>query len=164
MKPLLLLILASGPVLASDASVLQCRGVTEASARLACYDAIPVGRAAPAAPGAAAPATAAVATPAAAPAATATASAASVKAAEQSFGLPQKVDLDYIESSIPGKFEGWGPNQQFTLANGQVWRIADGSSAYYVAKDVKVKIQKKTFTNFMMIEGVNQSPNVRRVK
>ena len=157
MKPLLLLILASGPVLASDASLLQCRGVTEAGARLACYDAIPVGRAAPAVAVAAAPAAAPVA-PAPASAATA------AKAAEQSFGLPQKVDLESIESTIPGKFEGWGPNQQFTLANGQVWRIADGSSAYYVAKDVKVKIHKKTFTNYMTIEGVNQTPNVRRVK
>lgn len=156
--------LVSAPVWASDASLLQCRSVTEASARLACYDAIALSRAAPATAVAAAPsAAAAVATPAAA-ALPAAASAASVKAAEQSFGLPQKVDLDYIESSIPGKFEGWVPNQQFTLANGQVWRIADGSSAYYVARDVKVKIQKKTFTNFMVIEGVNQSPNVRRVK
>jgi hypothetical protein len=152
MKSLLLLLLASGPALADDASVLQCRNLKDAAPRLACYDNIVVP--------AARPVQAAAPTPAGA-AATAT----SVKAAEQSFGLPEKSVVDAIESSIPGKFEGWGPNQQFTLANGQVWRISDGSSAYIVANDVKVRIEKGMFKSMVMkIQGVNQSPSVRRVK
>lgn len=152
MKSLLLLLLASGPALADDASVLQCRNLKDAAPRLACYDSIVVP--------AARPVQAAAPTPASA-AATAT----SVKAAEQSFGLPEKSVVDAIESAIPGKFEGWGPNQQFTLANGQVWRISDGSSAYIVANDVKVRIEKGMFKSMVMkIQGVNQSPSVRRVK
>lgn len=150
MKLLILLLLASGPALADDASVLQCRNLKDAAPRLACYDAIVVGAARPAA----AP------MPVAAPV-----TAASVKAAEQSFGLPEKSEIEAIESTIPGKFEGWGPNQHFTLANGQVWRIADGSSAFHVATDVKVRIEKGSFkSNSMTIQGMNQKPSVRRVK
>lgn len=153
MKSLILLLLASGPALADDASVLQCRNLKEAGPRLACYDAIAVPSARPAA----APVAAAATAPARA--------AASVKAAEQSFGLPEKSVVDAIESTIPGKFEGWEPNQQFTLANGQVWRIADGSSAYHVGTDVKVRIEKGSFkSNFMQVEGMNQYPSVRRVR
>jgi len=153
MKSLILLLLAAGPALANDASVLQCRNLNDAAARLACYDAIVLAPARPAA----AP------TPMAAP--TPVAAAASAKAAEQSFGLPEKSTVDAIESVIPGKFEGWGPNQHFTLANGQVWRISDGSSAFHVATDVKVKIEKSTLrSNSMTIEGMNQKPSVRRVK
>jgi len=155
MKSLILLLLATGPALADDASVLQCRNLKDAAPRLACYDAIAI----PAARPAAASTPVAAAMPGAAPVA------ASIKAAEQSFGLPEKSEVEAIESTIPGKFEGWGPNQQFTLANGQVWRISDGSSAYHVANDVKVRIEKSTFrSNTMTIQGMNQKPSVRRVK
>ena len=147
MKPLLLLILlASSPAFASDDAVLACRNLKDATQRLACYDGIVL-------PAKSAPAAAAPATPAA------------VKAAEQSFGQPQKAVVNAIESTIPGKFEGWEPNQQFTLANGQVWRISDGSSAYFVGNDVKVRIEKGAFSaHFMKIEGSSQYPSVRRVK
>jgi len=145
MKPLLLLILlASSPAFASDDAVLTCRNLKDPGQRLACYDGIVL----PAKTAAVAPAT---------PAA--------VKAAEQSFGQSQKAVVNAIESTIPGKFEGWEANQQFTLANGQVWKIVDGSSAYFVGNNVKVRIEKGTFSaHFMKIEGSSQYPSVRRVK
>jgi hypothetical protein len=147
MKPLLLvLLLASTPAFADDAAVLTCRNLKDSTLRLACYDGIvlPVK-----------PAASAAAPP----------SAAAVKAAEQSFGQQQKAVVSAIESTIPGKFEGWEPNQQFTLANGQVWKIADGSSAFFVGNDLKVRIEKGSFSaHFMKIEGSSQYPTVRRVK
>ncbi|SHH17790.1 hypothetical protein [Massilia sp. CF038] len=147
MKPLLLvMLLASTPAFADDAAVLTCRNLKDPALRLACYDGISV---------------------AAKPLAKATepASPAAIKAAEQSFGQPQKAVINAIESTIPGKFEGWEPNQQFTLANGQVWKIVDGSSAYFVGNDVKVRIEKGSFSAmFMKIEGSTQYPTVRRVK
>jgi hypothetical protein len=147
MKPLLLLILlASSPAFASDDAVLTCRNLKDPGPRLACYDGIVL-------PAKTAAATVVPATPAA------------VKAAEQSFGQQQKAVVTAIESTIPGKFEGWEPNQQFTLANGQVWKIVDGSSAYFVGNDIKVRIEKGMFSaHFMKFEGHSQYPSVRRVK
>ncbi len=139
---------------ADDAGLLRCRALVDAGARLACYDALALGAAQR-------PPTAATGAAAATPGA-----AAAAPSLHNEFGLQSTPagELKFIDSHINGAFNGWNPDQQITLANGQVWRIADGSSAYYVAKDVKVKIHKKTFTNYMTIEGVNQTPNVRRVK
>lgn len=146
MKPLLLLILlASSPAFASEDPVLTCRNLKDPMQRLACYDGIvvaakPVASAAPASP-------------------------AAIKAAEQSFGQQQKPVVSAIESTIPGKFEGWEPNQLFTLANGQVWKVVDGSSAYFVGNDLKVRIEKGAFSaHFMKVEGSTQYPTVRRIK
>lgn len=150
MKPLLLLILlASSPAFANDDAVLTCRNLNDPAQRLACYDGIVI-----------------PAKTAARGAAPAAASPAAIQAAEQSFGQRQpKVSVNAIESTIPGKFEGWEPNQQFTLANGQVWKIVDGSSAFFVGNDVKVRIEKGAFTaHFMKIEGSTLYPSVRRVK
>lgn len=150
MKPLLLvLLLASTPVFANDDAVMTCRNLKDSALRLACYDNIAIP----------------VKTAASAPAPAAPPSAAAIKAAEQSFGQQQKAVVSAIESTIPGKFEGWEPNQQFTLANGQVWKIVDGSSAYFVGNDLKVRIEKGTFSaHFMKVEGSSQYPSVRRVK
>ncbi|HEY0062396.1 MAG TPA: hypothetical protein VGC21_09765 [Telluria sp.] len=148
MKPLLLvLMLASSPAFADDAAIATCRNLKDNALRLACYDGIRV------ADKPVASATAAAPSPAA------------LKAAEQSFGQQQKAVINAIESTIPGKFEGWEPNQQFTLANGQVWKVVDGSSAYFVGNDLKVRIEKGSFSAmFMKIEGSTQYPTVRRVK
>lgn len=161
MKTLLLLLLASGSALADDASVLQCRTMADAGKRLACYDAMVVG--AKPAPSAA-PVAAAVPTAAAVPAATAV-PAPAWKGTEQSFGLEQKAALSSLESTIPGKFTGWRPKQQITLANGQVWRISDESTADVDGTDLKVRLEKGIFgATYMRIQGVNQAPTVRRVK
>jgi hypothetical protein len=145
-----LLLATSGAALANDKAaadvtipgdaVLHCRALGDTSARLACYDAIPVARAAAPAP-------------------------------EQNFGLqpPRKAEPEtpaFIESTITGSFEGWGPGTQFTLANGQVWRVADGSDAVLPPmRDPKVRIVRNFFgTTFLEIPGTNSSPSVRRVR
>jgi hypothetical protein len=142
-----LLLLASGTALASDASsILQCRALADSTARLACYDAIKV-------EAAAAPATAA-------------------NTPEQSFGMetikkkPEQEQPQAIESTIAGDFDGWGPTSQIKLANGQVWRVIDGSEAILPrAHNPKVRIERNMFgTLFLHVEGTNNSAKVRRVQ
>jgi hypothetical protein len=146
------LLSVSGAALADDAAILTCRALGESQARLACYDRIPVG----AQPAAAA----AVAARAAAPAAT----------AEQRFGLEQvqrkEAEPQSIESTIEGNFDGWEPGAQIRLANGQVWRVVDGSSAVLTPmKNPRVKVTRNMIgTLFLEIEGTNNSPKVRRVR
>lgn len=151
---ILSLLSVSGAALADDAAILTCRALGDSQARLACYDRIPVG-AQPAATLAAASAT-----PGAAPAAT----------AEQRFGLEQvqrkEAEPQSIESTIEGNFGGWEPGAQIRLANGQVWRVVDGSSAVLAPmKNPKVRVTRNVFgTLFLEIEGTNNSPKVRRVR
>jgi hypothetical protein len=146
------LLSVSGAALADDAAILTCRALGESQARLACYDRIPVG----AQPAAAA----AVPARAAAPAAT----------AEQRFGLEQvqrkEAEPQSIESTIEGNFDGWEPGAQIRLANGQVWRVVDGSSAVLTPmKNPRVKVTRNMIgTLFLEIEGTNNSPKVRRVR
>ena len=160
---------------ADDGDLARCRAITDASARLACYDAIPLAAAtrAPAAPVAApaasAPLAATVATRAPAPveerALPATAAA---KPAADQFGLenkPPKDQLQEIITRIDGTFDGWVPNQRIRLANGQVWQIADDTSRWFTFVNPKVTIWRGTFGVFYMnIEGHNQSPRVKRVQ
>jgi len=150
--PLAVLLLASGSALANDAALLKCRTVTDVAARVACYDAIPVGVARPAA---------AASTPAAAaPAAT----------AEENFGMEavkqRESQPKSVQSTIVGKFEGWGPGSRIRLANGQVWRVVDGSDAVLAPQtDAKVSIERNMFgTIFMRVDGTNASAKVRRVE
>ena len=146
---------------AQDAGLLRCRALGDAAARLACYDALPLGAAA--AGGARTPAPAGAA-PTAAAAATAVAA-----TPQGAFGLPQSAqpggELKFIDSQIIGRFEGWDPEQLIELANGQVWRIADGSRAFFEVTNPKVRIERGSFSAFyMVITGINQAPRVRRVK
>ena len=160
---------------ADDGDLARCRAITDASARLACYDAIPLaaGARAPSAPAAApvatAPAAAAVATRAPAPVEERNlpATAAAKPAADQ-FGLENKRpkdELQEIVTRIDGTFDGWVPNQRIRLANGQVWQIADDTSRWFTFVNPKVTIWRGTFGVFYMnIEGHNQSPRVKRVQ
>jgi hypothetical protein len=126
---------------ADDAAVLACRALPDGAARLACYDAMPVGSAAAPTP-------------------------------DQRFGLdnvrrPADPDLPkQIESILDGSIEGWGPNTQFKLANGQVWKVSDGSSATLDRlSNPKVKLVRNAFgTTFIEFEGSNNSPKVRRLR
>lgn len=161
MKALFVLLFVSGSALADDAAMLQCRAIAEVPARVACYDAIPVGAAAPLA----APVVAAVAAVAAAP---------TPQQREQAFGMatikaPKSVTPEQdnsISSTIAGRFDGWSGNELVRLANGQVWRIVDGSSAVLSPMtDAKVKVERNVIgTYFLKIEGTNNSPKVRRVQ
>ena len=159
-KRFLLLLLASLPALADDAALLRCRAIQNATARLACYDALPVpggeGRA-PAAP---------VAAPAAPPRVEPRVP--EPQAATQ-FGLERKANsapLASIESTIPGNFEGWYPNSRIQLANGQVWQVADDTTRrVYTRSNPKVTIRRGMLGAFYLeIEGDNNSPRVRRVQ
>jgi hypothetical protein len=118
------------------AAFQRCRALTDGAARLACYDALtPV-------------ATAPKATTA------------------EAFGLATEAEkTPAIASEINGKFEGWEGNVEITLANGQVWRIADGSRAYVNLMNPKVKVERGAFgAYYLNIDGINQTPRVRRVK
>lgn len=157
MKALFVLLFVSGSALADDAAMLQCRSITEVPARVACYDAIPVGAAAPLA----APVVAAAAAP-------------TPQQREQAFGMatvkaPKSVTPEQdnsISSTIAGRFDGWSGNELIKLSNGQVWRIVDGSSAVLSPMtDAKVKVERNVIgTYFLKIEGTNNSPKVRRVQ
>jgi hypothetical protein len=156
---LLSLLFSTGAALADDGAILRCRALPAGEARLACYDAIPVG--APALAAAPVPASAAAAQ--GVPAAT----------AEQRFGLeqvkpvaPPASEPTSIASTIEGNFSGWGPSTLFKLANGQVWRVVDGSSADLdPSSNQKVRIVRNLFgTTFLEVEGSNNSAKVRRVR
>ncbi|MGX4642623.1 hypothetical protein [Massilia sp. SYSU DXS3249] len=145
-KALSLLLFVSSAALADDAAVLKCRALPDAPARLACYDAMPLG-----------------ATPAAAPA---TAAASGVAGfGRQSIARKADEEPKSIESTIAGDFEGWGPNARIKLANGQVWRVTDDSSAVLPRRsNTKVRIERNLFgTLFLHVEGTNSSAKVRRV-
>jgi hypothetical protein len=142
-KSLILLMFVSSAALADDAAVLKCRALPDAASRLACYDAMPTG----------------VARMAAAPA-----------AAVSDFGsetIRKKPEAPAaIESTIPGEFDGWGPNARIRLANGQVWRVVDDSAAVLPRRaNTRVRIERNLFgTLFLSVEGTNQSAKVRRVE
>ncbi len=144
---------------ADDEPWLRCRAISDGNARLACYDAVkPRTAATTAATGT--PAAAAAAAPAVPAAPTAT-------PAQRLFGLErqQAEAADALESRLAGNFEGWGPRTRFQLANGQVWQVVDGSSAFYQLRDPAVKIRRASMGSFLMdIQGVNQVIRVRRVE
>jgi len=145
------LLTASSTALADDAALLKCRALSDTATRVACYDAIPVG--------AAGPATAAAA-----------AAAAPARTPEQNFGLEavkqREAQPASIRSTVVGDFDGWGPGSQIRLANGQVWRIIDGSDAVLPrTKDAAVTIERNVFgTLFLKVDGGNSSAKVRRVQ
>lgn len=156
-------LLLSNAALADDTALKKCRALTDSAARLACYDAIPIG--AVSAPTAAS----AVSTRTAAPVVSNAAAAAKpVPAPSATFGLqataPDAV-LDRIESSIVGEFEGWRPNSRIRFANGQVWQVADDTSRSLDLKNPKVAVRRGALGSFYLeIEGTNHSPRVRRVQ
>jgi hypothetical protein len=145
MKALYLLLFVSGAAFANDAAIVKCRALPDAPGRLACYDGIPLGAAVPA------------------PAAAASA------ASAQDFGMEMKKQAEgprSIESTVVGRFDGWTPATRIRLANGQVWRIIDGSEAVLApANNPKVKIVRNMFgTMFLEVEGSNNSAKVKRVE
>lgn len=182
------LLLGSGPLLAqAPAAALEgCRALAADAARLACYDALLPPRlattattpaqTAPAAATSANTGTASVpalpalpATPATVAAAPATANVTATAQLERQFGLEdrraQEERAQRIQSRIVGRFDGWGPKDKLSLANGQVWQIQDDSVAAYNLNAPAVQIERGAFGSFFMrIEGVAQVPKVRRVQ
>jgi hypothetical protein len=157
MRAILLLLLVSTAAVADDAGLLRCRAIKDSAARLACYDALVV----PASQGKAA------AAPTPAPGSASAPQAKQRETVEQ-FGVPQKdreVALEAIESTIPGRFEGWGPRDRIKFANGQVWQIADDSKGYVDKDNPKVRVRRGALGAFYLeVEGTNRSPRVTRVQ
>jgi hypothetical protein len=152
--------LALGGAAQADTVALQrCRIIPEASARLACYDAIALpgigSRAGWGAPTTTAPAPAA--TPSTAPADPA-----------GSFGFENRVAAagpDRLESRVIGKVQGLDEGTRFRLENGQVWAITERTGGFYNLDNPKVAITRGALGNFFMtIEGANGTPRVRRVQ
>ena len=142
------LLLLSSAALADDAGLLRCRGIADTSARLACYDALPLtggeGKAGEA-------------------------SQRNVPATPAQFGLEERAimagALEAIESNIPGRFSGWTPNERIRLANGQVWQVTDGSSRAYDVENPKVTITRGSLGAFYLnLTGDNRSVRVRRIQ
>ncbi|MBL8517405.1 MAG: hypothetical protein JNM76_10620 [Betaproteobacteria bacterium] len=163
---------ATGSQAQSAAELQRCRDLKDPTARLACYDAIPLaGAPAASAPASApTPATPAPAAPARTPAAAATAIPGSAPQPAD-FGFERRIEqqkeaaIKSIESRIAGRVEGWEPNTRFTLENGQVWQVSDDSRAFGNANNPRVKISRGTFgTFFLEIEGINAAPRVKRVR
>lgn len=148
---LLLVASALSPAIADSTALQRCRDLRDPAPRLACYDAIPL-----------------TAAPAAAPAVAATPTAPPPGATFglESRAMPLQAVVPSIESAIEGTFDGWLPRGQLKLANGQVWEVTDGSTAAYdLKKSPKVKITRGVSgTFFMAIEGVAQTPRVRRLR
>lgn len=138
--------------------VKACRQLTDAPQRLACYDALQL----PVEPAKAA--VAALPTPAAAPVA-ATADPVA-KFGQESGKLPNaSPELKQVESRIRGKFAGWGPGTRIELDNGQVWRIADDSSAIYDLQNPKATVHRGMLgAYFLEIEGIGFQIKVTRVR
>ena len=158
MKALLGLLAVAGPAMADDAALLRCRTISDVAGRVACYDAIPIATGMAAARPA----------PTSAPAAAAPAAAAQ---ADANFGLSiaqlrKPEESNTLESNLIGKIDAWGPNTQFRLANGQVWRVVDGSSGYVdEIENPKVTITRNGLgTMFLDLPGARQPPRVRRVQ
>lgn len=141
-----------------SAGLQSCRALTEAKARLSCYDALADQTAKqPQAP--------AASTAPLAVAATATTTAAAPVA--DTFGLTNrpKNEPNVISGQIEGLFEGWGPNQIIYLSNGQAWQVIDGSRAVVYLKNPKVEIRKAAMGSFMLeLEGSNETARVKRLR
>jgi hypothetical protein len=161
MRIFLLLLLASGAALADDAGLLRCRAIKDSAARLACYDALAIP------PAGSPPAAAPQSKSQAVSPGSSTPQAKPQEAVEQ-FGITQKdreVPLEAIESTIPGRFEGWMPRDNIRLANGQVWQIADDSKGYHDFMNPKVRVRRGALgAYYLEIEGTNRSPRVKRVQ
>lgn len=168
----LLLTVTSEQTLADPvASIQQCRQLADPSLRVACYDDIRL----PAAPGSeskAAVPPSIVPAPVAGLAALAV-SGGNAVTTNAGFGLPTATRSavqtpnapEAMESRINGNFEGWQPQTRLRLANGQIWQISDGTEGAYALSDPKVRITRSGFGGFFIqIEGISQSPRVRRVE
>jgi hypothetical protein len=137
---------------APDDALAACRAIKDSTARLACYDALPIALAPRATPGS---------PPVAAP------PAATVPEAAR-FGLPARSaaePIQAIESHIPGHFSGWEAGSRIRLANGQVWQVTDGTSRFADVDNAKVTVRRGALGSFFLdIDGVNPAPRVRRIE
>lgn len=170
---------APAPGTANNDAMTLCRALVNDQQRLACFDrALPplLPLAAPAAVGAAPAKPSMPAVPAVPAVVTETPAQASGVASQPSaqpsaevaqFGLPRRASdqAQQLSSQVLGAFNGWSPGQRIALANGQLWEVTDNSVGAYRLQSPKVTIGRGAFGSFFMqIDGVQQTPKVRRVK
>jgi hypothetical protein len=73
--------------------------------------------------------------------------------------------LEEISTRLSNLLDGWDAQTHFQLANGQVWRVTDGSRGVYALDRPAVRIRRALLGSYLMdIEGVNQVIRVRRVR
>lgn len=129
-----------------EEEIKLCARISDAAARLACYDSL-AGRT----PEEGAP-----------PAA----------ASVEKFGLPpaqtaNEDEINSIRSRLRGEFRGWEPGAQFTLENGQVWKCVGDDRAFYpdVPAHAEIVISKSYFGAYWMeITAIGRKVKVKRVK
>jgi len=136
---------------ADESSLAQCARVDDATARLACYDAV-AGRAPTQGVGTGLPAAPAAPVAAAAPASYA------------DFGKPGSA-ADVMTARIVGKLTEWGSGTLIKLDNGQVWRAVEDRSAVYpnVPENAEVEITRGIFGYRLEIKAIGRRISVRRV-
>ncbi|MEO8104196.1 MAG: hypothetical protein ABI790_16905 [Betaproteobacteria bacterium] len=163
----LLLLCVSGNARADDAGIRRCRGIADATTRLACYDALVVPAADAKVPASRLP-TQAESRNAPVIAATPPVPVNMPQSKIEQFGLENRTSpavADAIDSYIPGRFEGWEAKSSIKLANGQVWQIADDSNRYVTLSDPKVRIRRGALGSFYLeFDKINHSPRVKRVQ
>ena len=158
-------LLAPSVALAQTQSPSACSNISDRDGRLACYDGIFP----PTRPSIPPPTVGSAMASASASGATMTTGGVVFAIRESNFGLstqlPQATELKDIQSRISGRFDGWTSSTRWRLDNGQLWTVADGSSAGYDLIAPKVRVIRGLFGAFYIeIEGVNQTPRVRRVE
>jgi hypothetical protein len=73
-------------------------------------------------------------------------------------------DIDKIESTIVGDFNGWIKGAIITLANGQKWQVTSSSKGYTKLTNPKVEIERGFWDSFnMKVEGLNSKAKVKRL-
>lgn len=89
----------------------------------------------------------------------------------EAFGFEQRnaqaanAAVSAIESTIPGRFDGWRPRERIRLANGQVWQVIDDSQAAMDLKDPRVTVRRGALGAFYLeFEQSNRTARVRRVE
>lgn len=152
------------------AQLLNCRQIPSPMARVACYDAISVPG-----PDSANSSTRPQITGPSRPHTTDVGAAAGVPpyrtapvSDPAAFGLAARETAavtNRLDGVIAGNFDGWMAQSKIRLTNGQIWQISDGSEGAYRLRDPKVQIHRTAFGSyFMQIEGVHQTPKVRRIE
>lgn len=138
--PLFAGLLFAGSAHADDA-ILTCRTLTDAGARLACYDAIEV-KVRPA----------------------------QTKEAAFGLRPAARPKLEEaprsVSSTIEGRVDGWRPGAQIRLANGQVWRVLDGGEVVFApVTNPKATVERGMLGSmYLKVEGSNHSARVSRVQ
>ena len=140
---------------ADDAALARCRAIADNAARLACYDALPLG--APQTKG-----------PAGGPQAQPSQASPIIIPPEQ-FGFEERIierqGIPQIESRVDGRFDGWFPNAIIRLVNGQVWQVTDGSSRFYDLDRPEVEITRGLLSAFYLnVKGDNHTVRVKRLQ